>query len=163
MTENILIAIVSATSALLGVLVASAVAMVQPWYNRKYTREVLLREKYEELGLHFLDSMKLPGELLTCTSHEETLAVTHQSSGNKAHLLALVYFPILQQATGRHIESYSNLCLATLSLYDPTDSRRVGEQVFNQPQYVAARDQHIAARDALQEEIQRNAHIYARA
>jgi len=163
MYEKTLIAIISASSALLGVIVASGIAMLQSWLDRKNKREVLLREKYEELGLHFLDSMKLPGELLTCSSHEKTLAVTHQSSGNKAHLLALVYFPLLQQATGQYIESYSALCLTTLSLYDPTDSRRVGEQVFDHPQYIAARDQHIAARDALQEEIQAHAHIYAHA
>jgi hypothetical protein len=109
-----------AESSWLPVLAAlGGVALAQGVAIRKNKREILLRTKYEELGLHFLESMKLPGALLTCVSHEETLTVTHQESANKVHLLAMVYFPPLRQATGQYIESYSALCLTANSLYNP--------------------------------------------
>ena len=101
--------VIGALLALGGVLAAQLVAMLQAWLERKNKREIFLRAKYEELGLLVLDSMKLPEDLLKCSTHEETLAVVRQINANKAHLLALVYFPLLRQATGQYIESYSVL------------------------------------------------------
>ena len=125
-------------SALGGVALAQGVAMLQSWLDRKHKREILLRTKYEELGLHFLASMKLPGELLKCESHEATLEVVHQGDGNKIHMLALVYFPLLRQATGNYIQSYSALASTAIALYNPDDNRPLGKQAFNHPQFTAA-------------------------
>jgi len=149
-------------SALGGVALAQGVAMFQSWIDRENKREILLRTKYEELGLHFLESMKLPGALLTCATHEETLATTHQESANRVHLLALVYFPPLRQATGQYIESYSALCLVANELYNPQDKRVLGMQVFDKPEYIAARNAHLAARDHLQDKIEIHAASYAK-
>ena len=154
--------VIGALLALFGVLVAQLVAMLQARLDRQHKREILLRTKYEELGAHFLDSMKLPHSLMMCTSTEDILVLTHQASGNNAHLLALLYFPLLRQATGQYIESYSALCLTTVSLYDPQDKRHLGTQVFNNPEYVAARNRYLAARDHLQDQIQANAITYAK-
>lgn len=154
---------IGALIALCGVIVAQLVAVIQSRLDRKHQKQILLRTKYEEMASHFLDSMKLPADLLMCASHEETLAVTHQSSANRAHMLALVYFPLLRQATERYIESYSALCLTAISLYDPQDKKLLGTQVFNRSEYVAARNNHIAARDFLQNQIEAHASEYVRA
>ena len=149
-------------SALGGVALAQGVAMFQSWLDRKNKREILLRTKYEELGLSFLSSMKLPEALLMCASHEETLTVTHQTDGNKAHLLALVYFPLLREATGKYIESYSSLCLASVAIYNPDDKRILGIQVYSNQHYIDARNKHVAARDYLQDKIETHAAAYAK-
>lgn len=149
-------------SALAGVALAQVVAMLQTWLERKNKREILLRTKYEELGQHFLESMKLPHTLMTCTSTEEILALTNQVSGNSAHLLALVYFPKLRSATGRYIESYGNLIEASASLHNPEDKQPLGMQVFDKPAYISARNIHIAARDNLQEQIEGCASTYVK-
>lgn len=153
---------IGAALALLGVLVAQLVAMIQARLERQHKREILLRTKYEELGMCFLASMKLPEALLLCETHEQTLTVLHQTEANKAHLLALVYFPQLRQATGRYIESYSALCASSISLYDPQDKRVLGMQVFNRPEYIAARNAHLTARDGLQDQIQIHSVTYAK-
>ena len=114
--------VVGALLALLGVLVSQLVAMLQARLERHNKREVLLRTKYEELGAHFLDSMKLPHALMTCTSTEDILVLTHQASGNNAHLLALLYFPLLRQATGQYIDSYSALLMTATSLHNPKET-----------------------------------------
>jgi len=134
---------IGASIALCGVLIAQLVAMIQSHLERQNKREILLRTKYEELGLHFLDSMKLTNKLMLCASHEETLAVLHQTDANQAHLLAMVYFPLLQQATGQYIESYATLCMAANSLYNPQDRRVLGMQVFDKPAYIEARNSHL--------------------
>ena len=64
--------------------------MFQSWLDRKNKREILLRTKYEELWANFLESMKLPHTLMTAASTEDILSLTHRSSGNHAHLLALI-------------------------------------------------------------------------
>lgn len=154
--------VIGALLALLGVLVAQLVAMLQARLERQNKREVLLRTKYEELGTHFLDSMELPHTLMTAESTEDILALTHQASGNHAHLLALIYFPKLRESTGRYIDSYSALCLAAAELHNPDDKRPLGMQVFDKPPYIEARNTHLAARDYLQEQIEFYADTYAK-
>ncbi|MCQ8179528.1 hypothetical protein NP603_00275 [Methylomonas sp. SURF-1] len=154
--------VVGAFLALLGVLVSQLVAMIQARLEREHKRDVLLRTKYEELGAHFLESMKLPHTLMTAESTEDILALTHQASGNHAHLLAMIYFPRLRESTGKYIESYSQLCLAAAELHNPDDKRPLGMQVFDKPSYISARNAHIAARDFLQEQIERYADTYAK-
>ncbi len=106
--------ITPALFALGGVALAQGVAMLQTWLDRKHKHEILLRTKYEELGELFLESMRLPHALMSVTKDEEIQVLTLQESGNKAHLLAMVYFPELKNATGKYIESYSNLCLTDM-------------------------------------------------
>ena len=148
--------------ALLGVLVAQLVSVLQARLERQHKREILLLTKYEELGLHFLDSMKLPHSMMMCSSTEDILALTHQVSGNKAFFLVLLYFPPLRQAGGRYVESYSELCLIAASLHDPEDERLLGMQVFDKPEYIEARNKYLAARDHLQDQIEIHAVSYAK-
>lgn len=149
-------------AALGGVALAQGVAMLQSWLDRRNKHEILLRTKYEELGAHFLDSMKLPHALMQATSTEAILALTHQESANKARMLAVVYFPPLQQSIGQYSDSYSEICLVVTSLYNPQDKRHLGMQVFDNPEYVDARNKHIAARDFLQDQIEFHASTYAK-
>jgi len=155
-------ALLPVLAALGGVALAQGVAMLQSWLHRENKREILLRTKYEELGAHFLDSMKLPHALMKCTSDEDIQALTLQESGNNAHLLALVYFPKLRHATGQYINSYSVLCLTVTSLFNPQDKHPLGMQVFDKPEYIEARNKHVAARDNLQDCLELHAATYAK-
>lgn len=154
--------VIGALLALLGVLVSQLVSMLQARLEQQNKREILLRTKYEELGQHFLDSIKLPHALMMCTSTEDILVLTHQASGNNAHLLALLYFPLLRQATGQYIDSYSELLMTATSLHSPNDKRLLGMQVFDKPEYILARNNHLSARDHLQEQIEAHASTYAK-
>ena len=106
--------------------------------------------------------MKLPHALMTCTSTEDILVLTHQASGNNAHLLALLYFPLLRQATGQYIDSYSELLLTATSLHNLQDKKPLGMQVFDKPEYIKACNNHLSARDHLQEQIETHAPTYAK-
>jgi hypothetical protein len=155
-------ALLPVLSALGGVALAQGFAMLQSWIERKHKREVVLRTKYEELCLHFLDSMRLPGELLKCESHEETLEVVHQEDGNKMHMLALVYFPSLRPATSNYIQAYAELASTSIAIYNPSDGRVLGLQVSGAQQYIDARNKYLSARSVLQNAIERYAVEYAR-
>ena len=149
-------------SALGGVALAQGVAMLQSWLERENKRQILLRTKYEELAIHFLTSLKLPQDLMMARSTEAILETTLQTSGNQVHMLALVYFPLLQEATGQYIESYSSLCRTSAALYNSSDKLLLGEQIGRKPEYIAARNAYLSARNNLQDRIQQHAQKYAR-
>jgi hypothetical protein len=156
-------AIAGATLALCGVFVAQLVAMIQSRLERENRKHALLRTKYEEMGLYYVESMKLPGKLLLCSDKEAVLAIVPQEFGHKMHLLALLYFPLLRHATGKYIESYSDLCEVAGSLYNPDDIRLLGMQILNDPKYIAVRDAHFAASDELQKQIEIYSATYVKA
>jgi hypothetical protein len=156
-------AIIGASLALCGVLIAQLVAMIQSRLERDNRKHVLLRTKYEEMCLYYVESMKLPGKLLLCSDTNAILATVPQEYGHKMHLLALVYFPKLRDATEKYTESYSDLCEVAGSLFDPEDIRPLGMQILNEPKYIAARDAHFLACDELQKQIETYSADYVKA
>lgn len=160
MAESSLLPVLSALG---GVALAQGVAMLQSWFDRQNKRDILLRTKYEELGLYYLESMKLPGALMLCKTREETLSIVLQPDGNKMHLLALVYFPLLRDATGKYIDSYSDLCEVAMSLYDPKDNRPFGMQILSKQEYVDASNAHAKASNTLQNQIELHSVTYVKA
>ena len=156
-------AIIGASLALGGVLIAQLVSMLQSRLERENRKHVLLRTKYEEMCLYFVESMKLPGKLLLCADTKAILATVPQECGHKMHLLALVYFPNLRNATEKYIESYSDLCEIAGALFDPEDIRPLGMQILHEPKYIEARDAHFAASDTLQKQIEKYAAVYVKA
>jgi hypothetical protein len=147
---SVLIAIVSASSVLLGAAISQGAAMFQSWMDRRHKREILLRTKYEEFGQHFLASTEMPGRLLSSKDHEEMQGVLHQTAANQAHLLALIYFPPLREPIERYISSYQNLCLVVADLYFKNpNAETVGGSVFNHTDYQVASITHRADKEYL--------------
>lgn len=163
MDAPVLIAIVSALSVLFGVVISQGVAMFQSWLDRRNKREILLRTKYEELGQHFLASTEKPARLLKCKTHEEIEDAILQSEAKQAQLLALIYFPPLRDPLQRYVSSYQNLCLAVTELYyQRPEGKKVGEVVYNHPNYHAARNAHIADKENLATQIEIHAVTYTK-
>ncbi|HIJ90085.1 MAG: hypothetical protein OEV89_04890 [Desulfobulbaceae bacterium] len=155
-------AILAGTFALAGVALSISTSALLSLWDKNHKRKVLLREKYEELSYRFLASFEMPQKLMSYQGNkEEVLSLTHQKYGNQAHMLALLYFHQLQESTGQYIQTYSNLCVVSHSLYNPNNNLLLGEQVYDNPKYIAARNAHIAARDHLQEQIKKYATKYA--
>ena len=143
-----------------GVLVAQLVAMIQSRLEREHKKHVLFRTKYEEMATAFLDSLKWPSSLLYATSLEQIADLSVPAAANKVHMLCTVYFLPLLPASGAYIEACVALYDASVSLYNPSDNRPLGEQAFNHPQYKAARDAYFAAKDIIQTAIQDYARSY---
>ena len=151
---------IGALIALCGVLVAQLVAMVQSRLEREHKKHVLLRTKYEEMAMAFLDSLKWPSSLLYATSLEQIVDLSVPADANKVHMLCTVYFPRLLQVSGAYIDACTALYDASVSLYNPDDNRPLGEQAFNHPQYKVARDAFFAEKDTIQTAIQGHAKSY---
>ena len=162
MDTTVLVAIVSASSVLLGAAISQGSAMIQSRLDRKHKREILLRTKYEELGFHFLASTEMPGQLMKCTSHEEIQGALHQTEANQAQLLALIYFPPLREPIQRYVASYQHLCFAVAEIYYKAEGGSVGGKVGNHPDYRAVSSAHIAERENVATEIENHAPRYTK-
>ena len=156
---------IGALIALLGVLVAQLVSMLQARIDRQNKREILLRTKYEEFGQHFLESTEMPGRLLKCTTREEIQGVLHQSAANQAQLLALIYFPPLREPIRRYMVSYQHLCLVVAGIYynsQNTEGKTIGKIVSTVSDYKEASSTHKMEKENLASEIEKYAPKYAK-
>ena len=154
---------IGALIALLGVLVAQLVSMLQARLERQHKREILLRTKYEEFARHFLASIEMPGRLLTCTTDEEIHSVTQQTDANQAALLALIYFPEFREPMQRYVESYQALCLVASELYiERPQAKSVGLAVHGLSAYQAASQAHMAQRHNIANKIEGYAPKYTK-
>lgn len=151
---------IGALLALCGVLVAQLVAMIQSRLERDHKKHVLLRTKYEEMATAFLNSLKWPSSLLYATSLQRIVDLSNPADANKVHMLCMIYFPPLLPATEVYIDACVSLYDNTVSLYNPSDSRPLGEQAYGHANYNAARDAFFSARDFLQKGIEVHANTY---
>ncbi|MBC7961855.1 MAG: hypothetical protein H7Y05_02795 [Steroidobacteraceae bacterium] len=154
-------ALLTGIFALSGVALSQATTATLSFLDKSHKRKVLLREKYEELSSCFLASFEMPQKLMIYQGSTEAIhPLTHQVYGNKMNMLALLYFPQLQEIIGHYIESYSSLCLVSFSFYDSNDNRPLGTQINQNQDYIKVSNEHISARDRLQDEIQRHSAMY---
>ena len=154
---------IGASLALCGVLVAQLVAMLQSRFERENKRHVLFRTKYEEMSQAFLDSLKWPSSLLYATSLEQIVGLSVPADANKTHMLCIVYFQRLLPESGAYIEACISLYDASVSLYNPDDSRPLGEQGYNNQKCKDAKAAFYAAKNSMQEAIRHHASSYVMA
>ncbi len=104
---NIMIAAISAGSAIAGVGFSQVVSIMRDHLDKKHGRNVLLREKYEELAMLVINSQ----EWITTQFNASSLALMQSSQpvmARRAMVLSHIYFPELQDSC----ENYVNACLA---------------------------------------------------
>lgn len=95
MNETLLTALIGAGSALLGVIVSQAFALLTSHYDRKHDRQTVLRQKYESLVDTVNNSLVL---LFQGVSDPEVLQLNaDEIAGNLRHAytVSLIYFPLL--------------------------------------------------------------------
>jgi hypothetical protein len=147
--------------ALLGVLVAQLVSMIQARLERKERHREFQRAKLEELGFFFIASMSLPNNLMECRTQDDIQKLTLQKDGNSAYLLATMHFPEIEPLALAYINSYAELCYVSSSLFLEGAHPPLGEQIHAKPAYKKARDRHMGAREMLLNQIQGTAKLYA--
>ena len=98
MEDKILIAIITAASALSGVVISQFNTLIVSFLKRKNRKNVLLREKYELLMEHVLEALKFSTDAQQCKSMEELTTMSVNVPARKALNLSLIYFPELQNS-----------------------------------------------------------------
>ena len=103
MKQEILIAIIVASSTLCGVIISQAIALFQTFLNRRHEKQKLLREKYEQMMFHFSASLEWIQRLNGSTNRSEMFALSQSTDARKALSLCLLYFPSLVESANSYI------------------------------------------------------------
>ena len=130
MTEKILIAIVAASATLLGVVISQAITLLISYINRRHERNVLLRNKYEELMFHFSDSFGWVLQLNNSMTKEEIFSRSQSTDARKALSLCLLYFPDLVNNANKYIFAIQEYYKFVVTVFDSAIPHNAGAQAL---------------------------------
>ena len=162
MENELLIAIVAASSALGGVAISQGFSLLQSYFDREHQRRILLRTKYEELANHLNDSIVWANELLRVTTFKELHARTQPIAARRAYTLALLYFPRLKMHAERYVAASIAFQNVLVENFRPLDNVTAGAQAAKHSiqTFNAAGEHFRSAREAFDHQIQECANVY---
>lgn len=96
-------AVIAASAALLGVALSQVFSLIHKAAERKHEQRVFLRQKFEEMTFHFLESLGFVQELSRCTSVSEIQSVSVSPRAQAALVLCQLYFPYMEVVVERYV------------------------------------------------------------
>jgi len=148
-SQEILLAVVAATAALLGATLPQVVALLKSSFQRKHERRVFLRGKYEELVLILHESLGLLSSQLGQSQRqdrnkgEQDDIQVAAAAANHVYMLTLIYFPLLKSSAKCYLK-------ATMALQNASSNADV----------LAAADEHGKAKADFYSKIEACADTY---
>jgi len=164
MDTTVKIAVVSASAAILGVLVSQGSAMLQEFLNRKHQKKKLLREKYEQLADHVTESHLWVTGVLQAQSLSQATSNT-PIHARKAATLAAIYFPLLLEDAQNYLNACAMFHVVILENHEFVSGVTAGAQAAhrNKQAFEAASEKVHYARQMLDDKIIEYANKYTRA
>lgn len=105
MEREVLIGIITASSALGGVVVSQAFSLLQTRFEHKHQKKILLRTKYEELVQHLNEAIEWGRETTFCKTQGELHARAVPLPARRVYSLALLYFPKLKESAAQLVHA----------------------------------------------------------
>ncbi|ENM0969196.1 hypothetical protein AB6R08_004477 [Vibrio parahaemolyticus] len=128
MANTILVAVVSAVSAVVGVIISQISVLLKEHLNKKHLKRILLREKYEELADCIQSAMVTSTQVADCRNISELMSFGINEPLRKAMSLSLIYFPEFKGAVGH----FQNMYIAYYNVLTKSYSRQIDETVGTQ-------------------------------
>lgn len=108
MSDTTMVALIAGVSAILGSLIPQVIILVKEAKNKEHVRQVLIRDKYEELAALIQQSEQWSSSLILCKSEDELAHYNVFEPQRKALILALIYFPEFKAPLSSLALEYSN-------------------------------------------------------
>ena len=122
MSPEIKVAIIASSSAILGALISQITTIVISWVDKRRQKQVLLRQKYEEVMIYFSDSLEWIVHLNGSTNQESVFSLAQSPSARKALSLCLLYFrKDLGSAANDYILAQQTYYQSLIKVYDKND------------------------------------------
>jgi hypothetical protein len=164
MQKEILVAIIAASSALAGVIISATIAMLLSFFDKKHKKQVLIREKYEEMMFHFSASLVWIQSLNGSTTQKEVFALSQSTDARKALSLCLLYFPALSSAANNYILAQQRYYASVVTSFREELAYTAGAQAMvKDKNYQAATDNLVNQKNILENLIVSSAPEYTRA
>ena len=137
MSPEIKIAIIASSSAILGALISQITTLAISWLDKRHRKQVLLRQKYEEMMICFSDSLEWIVYLNGSTSQESVFSLAQCQPARKALSLCLLYFrKDLGIAANDYILAQHSYYKVLIEVYDKKDKNTAGGQATSKnPNY----------------------------
>lgn len=165
MQQEILIAIIAASSALAGVIISQGISMLLSFLDKRHKKHILLRQKYEEMMYHFQDSLIYYNQVATCRTLDQLLQLTHSIPANRAMGLALLYFPNFVSMFDTYLRNQISYYDLVVSSYNPSIPANAGAQarVHNKSQLETIENNLSQSKDKIIDELKANVKKYTKA
>lgn len=129
MSPNIETAIISASSALLGALIAQSTTIVLSLLEKKRQKHILLRQKFEEMMMAFSESLVWIQDLNGSTSQESVFSLAQCPSARRALSLCLLYFrEDLGDLANQYVLAQQSYYQGVITVYEENNTHTAGAQ-----------------------------------
>jgi hypothetical protein len=165
MERDVLIGVISALSALGGVVVSQFFSLLQAHFEHKHQKKILLRTKYEELARHLNEAMEWVSIASSSKSIPELHARSIPTAARWVYSLSLLYFPELKESAVQLVSACSEFQHVLIDNYTESEVGSAGGQAARKSgqQLQAAARSIVVARTELDAAIQKHAGSYAAA
>jgi hypothetical protein len=154
---------IAAASALSGVILSQVITVSLSVFDKRHQRQILLRQKYEELMFEFHNSLSYIQEVQLCRTLEQLCQRGLSPHTGRALVLAQLYFPDLVKP----LENYS---LSQLSFYnsitesfDPNIPANAGGQAIISGNYMSPIKEFEKQKQAVMSSLISNSNKYTKA
>ncbi len=130
MNSQIQIAIISAGAALSGVIISQIGSFIFSVFDKKHKKQILLRQKYEELMFYFSKSFTWMKELDNSTTMEMVLSLSQSSDARNVLSLSLLYFPELVDGANQYIKGQCIYYESIVKHFDSNTQAPAGAQAM---------------------------------
>lgn len=103
MPRELVIALISAGLALSGVMISAGTNLLIATIDKRHKRQVLLREKFEQMMFHLSDSLTWISDLNGCSTLDDVLAKSQSIDARHLCTLCALYFPELSLAESSYL------------------------------------------------------------
>jgi hypothetical protein len=132
MTPTTETAIIAATAALSGVAISQLFSFFFLKIENRHKKQAVLREKLEQIGLHFSSSLEYLSKISACRNQQALLTLNTRTHTQKACVLSVIYFPSLSTSLQSYALAEADLFQAAVSSYNPQNPEgRVGLGMLN--------------------------------
>ena len=136
MTESWIIALISAGSALSGVLISAGIALLISYLDKTHAKETLLCKKYEEMMFEFHNSLSYFQDVQNAHTHEQMLQMIQSPHASKAVCYAQIYFPEVVDSLHDHLVAQNTFFRILLDNFKETSPITAGEQFTQTEDYL---------------------------
>jgi hypothetical protein len=135
MTQEINIAIIAASSAILGSVISQVTAFAISFFDKKHKKDVHLRQKYEEMMFFFSASLAWIPQVNSCTTPSQIASCAQSPDSRKALSLCLLYFPDLSESATGYVQAQEAYYISVADNYNKAVPASAGEQAFSNPSH----------------------------
>lgn len=160
LSENNITALISAGAVLGGVILSQAITSRNTYLERKHKKNILLKQKYEEVSVLYTSSLQWVQRVQASRSIKELQTLSLQIDARKMHSLCLIYFPELRKPVAEYIDSLALFHNSVLNNFHTGEPGTAGAQAFLNTKHGDIFNKSLKIRQSMEDAIEKHVSTY---